>query len=851
MVATFPGAGRRGKNGAVRCRSKAGEVSAVWLRATAQLRGRVRVTVLLALLVGLAGGLVLAAVAGARRSDAALPRFLAFNQATDAMVWVVPRSGSFFDDRSHLARERRVVSELPGVRSASRGSVLIVSGTDPASPAGPRRQAALVALDPGGGDLVGRPMVIAGRLPREDQAEEAAVDEELAERRGLRVGSVYRIGTYTTAQFGPAGEGVPLRPEGPTVELRVTGIVRHPSDLLPPVDGNDDFDTDETSGLGLTPAFWRRYGPDLAKYGIFISVDLDRGPSGLPVFTEALQRRFGDRAFINNAFDEPSDAYILGTQQAIALESAALLGCAALGALAALLLVGQTLGRQVLLEAAESPTLRALGMTRGQLVAVALIRAAVVAGGGAALAVATAVALSPLTPIGVGGRAELDHGIAVDRPVLAIGGVAIIALVAICVAVPAWRAAGAAGNSPGAVGPASPARSSRLASVLTSVAARPSVVTGVRLAVEPGRGRTAVPVRAAMAGAAAAVCAVTTAAVFAASLAHLGRTPSGYGVSWDLGVGNFADAASAERVAKLLAANPAVSAVAGLVSTSQPAQIDGHLVPIIAFQPHKGMVSPTVVEGREPLRPDEIALGSLTMRTLGTRLDDTVTFTTGSRPWQLRVVGQVVLNDGGFDASITPGKGAVVHPDLYPPFPGTSEVYPSLFVVRLAPGADRSQAIARLREDFGGTVIGPRPHSDVRNLRRVGNLPGVLAVLVALLAVGTVAHALVSAVHRRRRDVAIFKTLGFVRGQVSAMVAWQATTFAVAAVLAGLPLGLAAGRWAWRLTAEQLGVASPPLSPPLPMLAIAAGAVVAANLIAAPPGWVAGRLRPALVLRSE
>jgi hypothetical protein len=229
-----------------------------------------------------------------------------------------------------------------------------------------------------------------------------------------------------------------------------------------------------------------------------------------------------------------------------------------------------------------------------------------------------------------------------------------------------------------------------------------------------------------------------------------------------------------------------------------------------------------------------------------------VTFTTGSRPRQLRVVGQVVLNDGGFDASITPGKGAVVHPDLHPPYPGTLEAaWPALFMVRLAPGADRNKAIARLREDFGGTVIGPRPHSDVRNVRRVGNLPEVLAVLVALLAVGTVAHALVSAVHRRRRDLAIFKTLGFVRGQISATVAWQATTFALVAVLFGLPLGVAAGRWAWRLTAEQLGVASPPVSPPLRILAIAAGTVVAANLIAAPPGWVAGRLRPAPVLHSE
>ena len=221
----------------------------------------------------------------------------------------------------------------------------------------------------------------------------------------------------------------------------------------------------------------------------------------------------------------------------------------------------------------------------------ALIRAVVVAGGGAAIAVATAVVLSPLTPIGVGRRAELDPGIAVDQPVLAVGGVAIILLVAVCAALPAWRAARAPGTSLGVIAPASPPRPSRLAGALTSLAARPSVVTGVRLALEPGRGRTAVPVRAAMAGAAAAVVAITTAAVFVASLAHLGRTPSGYGVSWDLGVGNFADVASAERVGKLLAANPDLSAVTGLVSSSQPAQIDGHSVPIAAFQPRKGRVA--------------------------------------------------------------------------------------------------------------------------------------------------------------------------------------------------------------------------------------------------------------------
>ena len=137
------------------------------------------------------------------------------------------------------------------------------------------------------------------------------------------------------------------------------------------------------------------------------------------------------------------------------------------------------------------------------------------------------------------------------------------------------------------------------------------------------------------------------------------------------------------------------------------------------------------------------------------------------------------------------------------------------------------------------------------DLRRVGYLPGLLAGLVALLAVGTVTHALVTSVRRRRRDLATLKTLGFTRGQVSAAVAWQATTFALLAAAIGIPLGVAGGRWAWRLVASQLGVASGPVVPPLPVLAIAAGALVVANLAAAGPGWTAARIRPAVVLRSE
>jgi ABC-type lipoprotein release transport system permease subunit len=828
-------------------------MGAVWLRARAQLRGRVGASLLLALLVGLAGGVVLAALAGARRSDAALPRFLAASRTTDTLVYVAgPRGRPGQPAQTDLGEELRAVAALPQVRAAQRLVPLIMSASDPTSPARPSRQLGWVGLDRPGNEGFGHPMVVAGRLPQPDRSEEAAVDEEFAWRHGLRPGVAFRVGTYTRAQFGPAGEGVPIPPEGPAADLRVTGILRFPDDLLPVAEGRNEVDADESSQLYLTPAFWRRYGPDLANYGITIAVDLHRGQADLPVFTAAVQRRFAGQAFVSAAeFDEEGNL-ALGVQRATALETAALLAFAALAALTAALLVGQTLGRQVLLESTEYPTLRVLGMTRGQLVAVALVRAAMIGVGGAALAVAAAVVLSPLTPIGVARRAELDPGVAADWLVLAVGGFAIVVLVAVGAALPAWRAAGVRGDALGGIDPTGSGRPSRVAAGLAAAGVPPTTVIGVRLALEPGRGRTAVPVRAALVGAMAAVCTVTAAAGFGASLTHLVSSPPAYGAAWDVAMGGFAPTAAAEPVAGQLLANPEVAAVAALFGQSE-VTVNGRLVSILAIEERKGTLAPAVIEGREPLRRDEIALGSLTLRSLGRRVGDTVTLAAERRPARpLRVVGRVVLNQPGCDCVITQGKGGIVHPALFRDLaPDPELAYPSTFLVRLDPGVDRDRALARLRREFAGTMFSPRPHADIRNLQRVTDLPALLGALVVLVALGTVAHALVTSVRRRRRDLAVLKTLGLVRGQVAATIAWQATTFAVVALGLGLPLGIAVGRWAWQLTAVALGVASGPVVPLLAIVAAAVGMVLAVNLVAAFPGWVAGRLRPATVLRSE
>ena len=96
----------------------------------------------------------------------------------------------------------------------------------------------------------------------------------------------------------------------------------------------------------------------------------------------------------------------------------------------------------------------------------------------------------------------------------------------------------------------------------------------------------------------------------------------------------------------------------------------------------------------------------------------------------------------------------------------------------------------------------------------------------------------------------MLKTLGFVSRQVRAAVAWQATAIAGVSVLVGLPLGIAAGRWAWLLFADQAAIVPAPVVSLLTLLAFPA-VLVLANAIAAVPARTAARTQPAVVLRAE
>jgi hypothetical protein len=146
--------------------------------------------------------------------------------------------------------------------------------------------------------------------------------------------------------------------------------------------------------------------------------------------------------------------------------------------------------------------------------------------------VPVAVLLSPLTPVGLARIAEPDPVFAVDAWPLVLGAALVALLTMLASAVPAWTGARTATTSRERPGPGR-RRSPPLPHALSRAWRSPAAAAGVRMALQPGRGRTAVPVRSAIFGATVGVAAVAASLVLAASLGHLLDTPRLSGFTWD------------------------------------------------------------------------------------------------------------------------------------------------------------------------------------------------------------------------------------------------------------------------------------------------------------------------------
>jgi len=493
-------------------------------------------------------------------------------------------------------------------------------------------------------------------------------------------------------------------------------------------------------------------------------------------------------------------------------------------------------------------------MTRVQLWAVSMARVLTIGVVGATIAVVTALALSPLTPIGLARTAEPAPGLAVDAVALTLGGALTVLLVALAGSWPAWRMAASAGRRP--LGVSGQARPSGVAEALSRLSAPVPVTAGMRLALDPGQGRTAVPVRSTFTGAIVGVAALATALVFGASLDHLLQTPSLYGITWDARVLSIA-ADDVRTVLPSVRDDPAVAAVS-VGYSGVPMTLGSLRVDLVAVEPVQGQsLLPVPTEGRLPAGPDEVVLGRSTMTALAAHVGSTVQAIVAAatpEPTPLRVVGVAIFPS--LSDSMGLGRGAATTAEaLRRMLPGDAARPPDTILVRLRPGVDRvaarSRLQARLPPDGSFAALRPERPVDLVNFGRVQSLPLVLGGLLGAFAVITLIHLLVTSIRRRRPDLAILKTLGLTSRQVRATVAWQSTTLSVVAVVIGIPLGMAAGRWVWVLFAHQLGILPEPVFPVFGLGALASATVVVANLVAVLPGRLAGRTSPAVVLRSE
>jgi ABC-type antimicrobial peptide transport system permease subunit len=147
-------------------------------------------------------------------------------------------------------------------------------------------------------------------------------------------------------------------------------------------------------------------------------------------------------------------------------------------------------------------------------------------------------------------------------------------------------------------------------------------------------------------------------------------------------------------------------------------------------------------------------------------------------------------------------------------------------------------------------ALSERP-AELVNFGQSVNFPLLLGGMLALFGAATMLHLLVVSVARRRTEAGLLKVLGFVRRQVAATVAWQATAVALAGIVAGVPLGIAVGRVAWRAFATNFGVVPLAVVHAGQLAVLIAGVLVAANLLAALPAFLAARQRPAELLRTE
>lgn len=775
--------------------------------ARTELRRSWRPLLGLGLLVGVVGAAVLGPLAAARRTATAYDRLEEATHIDDVRLLVFAPG---------LAER---AAELPSVQRAWIADFAVGK---------PEREAEQyfgIAAGPARPKELFRPIVVKGRMFRDDRVEELIVAERFAEEAGLKPGDDFPMRLLTTEEFGLFNVGFG-EPDGPRIPFRIVGTVRLPS-------------AEEAFGVFIgSPALSELVTGDLSG-GQVAMLRLRGGLAALDRFRAEVGQIARTAEVPPGAFEyEPYDETLPRSSRTTVTAASAVLVSGLLVFGGVVLVVGgfivvQAVGRYSARSGEEQTIERALGMTGAERLLARAIPAIVPALIGAGLAIGGAIAVSPLTPIGSVAFYEPNPGIDANVALLAAGGTTILTATIGVFALAAYRAVRTL--------PAGERRSaSRIAERLGAAGASTPIIVGLRFALERGRGRTAVPVRSAFIGATLGVAGVIAVTSFAASLDRLTTTPERYGWQGHLQIIDLKD----EQRAAMLA-DPRVADFA-TIDSAQAGLPDGRLVPVTSLESLRGSLAWTMFEGRMPATPDEVAIGPRLAGRLKVDVGGVMEFATpsGGEPLRKAVVGIGIgpsATNAPFGDAVTMTKNG---------FEGVARTQAFREgYIRLADGVDPEAFATELGAE--AEVSTREPPAEVRNLIGLGRLPDALTTVLALIAVAAIANALLVGVRRRRRDIAILRSLGFVRSQVARAVQTSALTMTLTGLLVGIPIGLVIGRTVWRPVAEAAYVAGDAAWPASTLALVAPAALLVALAASALPALRAARLSPAVILRSE
>ncbi|MGC2485289.1 MAG: FtsX-like permease family protein [Acidimicrobiales bacterium] len=822
-----------------------------WFRLARRRGGERTSLIALTLALGVLGGVGMASLAGARATDNSYTMLLARSNPS-AVSLSIPGPIS-----------TKVFSKIPGI--AHVGVADLTLGAIPLGANGAPKLGSGNAIPEAGLDgeffTQDRVSVIQGRLANPHVANEF-MTTALAERlMGWHVGSVIKMGVYSSSQLGSKGFGTAAVPPKKILYEHLVGTIVFDSAVV-----QDSVDQLPTYYV-LTPAAAKGLtsGPQYVQYNF----ELQPSANEATVARDIIRAVPPGQTYTFYHLTE-TEGEVNRSVRPIAL---ALGVFGALALLAALLVGLQMIARRLSAQRRDEEIMRALGANRVALILDAVLGPVLATVAGIVVALALATGVSSLTLFGPV-RPLLHVGTNFNASILLSAAAILFVILAAATFVVAVRLA------PGGRARVMTRGRSRVVGLATSAGLPASAATGVAFAFESGFTRRSVPVRSVLAGIIVAVTLVATTLTFAGGLSALISRPSLYGWNWSYVLASSNEVPSSSvAVLKHHSRDVAFTGV-----NFADVQIDGVTVPVLLTGANAA-VNPPLLSGHELSSAKQVVLGAATLAALHKRVGETVVVSYGAKrdypaylpPTTATIVGSVTLPALGQSGTLHPsmGVGAILDVHAEPPALQkairSQELLPGndMEFVRFRPGVTHQEGLAivtkaaragdaqyaALPHDAGGgdgvSVLGVQYPAEIINYRSMGKTPLWLALAFALGMTIAFGLTITSSVRSRRRDLALLKTLGFTRRQMRSCIAWQASASVATGVIVGIPLGILLGRELWILFARQIYAVPFAAIPTVSLVVLGLGALVLANLVALIPEHLAARTPAGVALRSE